>query len=249
LARALSKSGFCSRSAAWDIIRAGRVRVNGTVRRDPEFPVVRSRDKIHVDQEPLARAQPVYLMLNKPRGLVTSTSDEKGRPTVFRCFEGHPLPFIAPVGRLDQASEGLLLFTNDSAWAEGITRPESRIEKVYHVQVNCLANDTLLASVRAGVQTTEGLLKVERVSILRQGSRNAWLEIVLKEGRNRHIRRLFEALQIEVLQLVRISIGNLCLGALPKGQFRYLTAQEVQHLRRGPAAVPKSGYGATPSRE
>jgi 23S rRNA pseudouridine2605 synthase len=232
LARALSKQGFCSRSAAWEVIRAGRVRVNGTIRLDPEFPVFLSRDKLQVDGQALAQAERIYLMLNKPRGLVTTASDEKGRPTVFRCFEGHPLPFIAPVGRLDQASEGLLLFTNDSAWADGITRPESHLDKTYHVQVNCVADEQLVSRLELGVQCGEEFLKASKVSVLREGEKNCWLEILLREGRNRQIRRELEALGVGVLRLVRVAIGPLKLGNLPKGQFRSLTQAEVKRLFR-----------------
>jgi 23S rRNA pseudouridine2605 synthase len=137
LARALSKLGFCSRSQAWNVIQEGRVRVNGNLRRDPEFRVNLSRDKIVVDEEAIERANHVYVMLNKPRGLVTSVADEQGRETVYSCLQG--LPFIGPVGRLDKASEGLLLLTNDTSWAARITDPVRKVEKTYHVQIDCVA--------------------------------------------------------------------------------------------------------------
>src|SRR5580692_7090230 len=116
LARALSKLGFCSRSQAAKLIRAGRVRLNGSPRRDPEAPVRLERDRIEVDQNAVTAEAKLYLMLNKPRGVVTTASDEKGRETVYACLDEH-LPWVAPVGRLDKASEGLLLLTNDSEWA------------------------------------------------------------------------------------------------------------------------------------
>jgi pseudouridine synthase len=128
-------------------------------------------------------------MLNKPRGLVTTTSDEKGRDTVFSCFEGHALPHLSPVGRLDKASEGLLLFTNDNAWANAITDPATHVPKTYHVQVSALADDSLLAKLRRSVEDEGERLKLQTVSLLRQGEKNSWLEITLDEGRNRHIRR------------------------------------------------------------
>jgi len=228
LARALSKLGFCSRSQAWPLIQAGRVRVNGVVRRDPESRVAPHNDRITVDQEKVESAAKVYLMLNKPRGLVTSAADEQGRDTVFSCLIGKPLPFVTPVGRLDKASEGLLLFTNDTAWASRITDPASHLEKVYHVQVNCLAGSTLVQRLLQGVSAEGEFLDARGARVLRQGEKNSWLEIVLDEGKNRHIRRLIEACGQTVLRLVRVAIGPLLLGNLAKGESRFLTEKEVR---------------------
>lgn len=231
MARALSKLGFCSRREAWAIIREGRARLNGVVRRDPEWPVDLQRDRIEVDWQAIAAASKVYLMLNKPRGLVTTASDEQGRGTVFACLAGHGLPFVAPVGRLDKASEGLLLFTNDTGWAARLTLPESHIEKTYHVQVDRLVDSALLLQVSNGVAVEGDFLSVKRASELRQGTRNSWLEVVLDEGKNRHIRRLFAALGVSVLRLIRVAVGPLPLGNLAKGQFRRLTKDEVRALQ------------------
>ncbi len=230
LARALSKLGFCSRSRAREFILAGRVRVNCKPARDPEHWVDLSHDHIEVDSQPVEAASKVYLMLNKPRGLVTSTSDERGRATVYQCLKDETLPKLAPVGRLDMASEGLLLLTNDTAWANRIASPETHLAKVYHAQVNCIADEQLVQRIERG-QTVDGeFLAAKRVTVLRCGSRNSWLEIVLTEGKNRHIRRLLGAFEIEVLRLIRISIGPLALGPLAKGSFRYLTEEEVRAL-------------------
>src|SRR4029077_17004823 len=133
LARALSKLGFCSRSEAARLIRAGRVRLNGAARRDPETTVRLGRDRIDVDRNAITAEAKIYLMLNKPRGLVTTASDEKGRQTVYSMI-GENLPWVGTVGRLDKASEGLLLLTNDSEWAARISNPESHVDKTYHVQ-------------------------------------------------------------------------------------------------------------------
>jgi 23S rRNA pseudouridine2605 synthase len=228
----LSKLGFCSRSQAVKLVLAGRVRVGGVVRRDPEWPISLARDEIVVDGQRVSKARSVYLMLNKPRGLVTTAADEQGRDTVFTCLAGHGLPFVAPVGRLDQASEGLLLFSNDTAWAALITDPASRLAKTYHVQVDCLAERELLQKMLTGLTVDGEFLAVKRTSILRLGTRNSWLEVVLEEGKNRHLRRLLGALGIGVLRLIRIAIGPLELGNLAKGEFRLLTDREVPELAR-----------------
>lgn len=230
LARALSKLGFCSRSQGRQLIAAGRVRLNGEVCRDAERGVDPARDLIHVDSQPVQAARRVYLVLNKPRGLVTTASDEKGRATVFACFEGANLPALSPVGRLDKASEGLLLFTNDTLWAARLTAPESAIEKIYHVQINRVADATLLGQMEAGIKVDADFLAARQASLLRLGGRNSWIEVVLIEGKNRHIRRLVNALGVEVLRLVRVAIGPLELGDLPKGDFRHLSVQEVRSL-------------------
>ena len=236
LARALSKLGYCSRSSAFDLIRAGRVRLNGTIPRDPETPVRLEKDRIEVDDKPLAAAAKVYLMLNKPRGVVTTASDEKGRQTVYGFLGAELLkggqPWVSPVGRLDKASEGLLLFTNDSEWAARLLAPASHLDKIYHVQIDRVADSTLLESLSRGFKTDEDFLRVRGVCILRSGKRNSWLEITLDEGRNRHIRRMLEQLGVEVLRLIRVAIGPLLLGKLAKGGVRALTGSEKSALDR-----------------
>lgn len=230
LARVLSKLGHCSRSVGAALAREGRVRVDGVVRHDPEFPVTPGRQVITVDDRPVTAAAPVYLMLNKPRGLVTTASDEKGRDTVFSCLKDAPRGHLSPVGRLDQASEGLLLFTNDTAWANAITDPLAHLDKTYHVRIDRVPDAALLDALEHGVGVDGEKLRAKRAGVLRAGARNAWLEIVLDEGRNRHIRRLLEALGMRVLRLVRVAIGNLELGTLTKGAWRLLTAEEVAAL-------------------
>jgi len=230
LARALSKLGYCSRSEAADLIRAGRVSLNGKVRRDPEARVRLERDRMGVDGQALATAARIYLMLNKPRGVVTTASDEKGRQTVY-AFLDSALPWVAPVGRLDKASEGLLLLTNDSEWAAQVQAPASHLNKTYHVQIDRVADAALLESISQGVRTEEGeFLRVSSVSILRGGKRNTWLEIALDQGRNRHIRRMLASIGVDVLRLVRVAIGLLPLGELPKGSVRALTREEKQAI-------------------
>ena len=229
LARALSKLGFCSRSKACELIRAGRVRLNGVVRRNPETPAQLHRDQIEVDRRPIEPAAKIYLLLNKPRGVVTTASDEKGRETVYDSLSsagGDEARWLAPVGRLDKASEGLLLLTNDSEWAARILAPETGLEKTYHVHIGAVADEGVLASLRKGLRSEGEFLSVRRADILRRGERNSWLKIVLDEGKNRHIRRMLEALGFEVLRLVRVAIGPLALGDLAKGKARSLTRAE-----------------------
>jgi 23S rRNA pseudouridine2605 synthase len=232
LARVLSKLGVCSRSEAARWIADGRVAVAGVVVRDPEFPIVQgATPRIELDGQPVGEAVRHYVMLNKPRGLVTSVRDEQSRDTVYRCFDGAGLPWLAPVGRLDKASEGLLLFCNDPEWAATVTDPERGPDKTYHVQVDCIPDAQQLRRMHEGVDVGEGeWLRASRVEVLREGTRNAWLEITLEEGRNRQIRRLMEAQGIAVLRLVRVAIGGLQLGTLAKGSWRTLEPAEVEAL-------------------
>lgn len=233
LARVLSKRGLCSRSDAEKLIRAGRVLLDGRIVRDPEFPTRADAARIVIDgaqADSLARR---HLVLNKPRGLVTTARDERGRDTVYRCFDGADLGWIAPVGRLDKASEGLLLFTNDPQWAARITDPGTGPSKTYHVQVDRIPDASALAAMLHGVRDGDDDLRATSAALLRTGAKNAWLEIVLDEGRNRQIRRLLAAFDIGVLRLVRVAIGPLALGELPKGQWRELSAEEVAALGGG----------------
>jgi 23S rRNA pseudouridine2605 synthase len=236
LARVLSKRGVCSRSEATRWIAAGRVTVDARVIRDPEFAIVANGNaRIAVDGRDIDEPARLYLMLNKPRGLVTTAQDERGRDTVYRCFDGAqwngaPLPWLAPVGRLDQASEGLLLFCNDPEWAARLTDPQTGPAKPYHVQVDLIPDDEVLAGLVRGVELDGILLRAKSARLLRAGERNAWLEIVLDEGRNRQIRRLLGAFDIEVLRLVRVAIGRLALGDLPKGQWRVLGDADLAAL-------------------
>jgi len=162
LARALSKLGYCSRATGFQLARAGRVRVNGAVRRDPESPVHLGKDRIEVEGRAVEAAAFVYLMMNKPRGVVTTASDEKGRETVY-AYLPDDLPWVAPVGRLDKASEGLLLLTNDSEWAGRVTAPETHLEKTYHVQVRAVAGTEVVKAMMRGVNTQDGLLRAGRL--------------------------------------------------------------------------------------
>ena len=222
------------------MVVAGRVAVGGRIVRDIGVRVRPETDVITIDGERVGRVDRVYLALNKPRGLMTTRTDPQGRPTVYACFDNDSsLPFTGPVGRLDKASEGLLLFSNDTQWAAKLTDPDAQVDKTYHVQVRIREPEQLEASILP--QITEGVLDllsgdtltVKHIAVLRVGSRSsAWLEVVLDEGKNRHIRRVFDALDIAVLRLMRVSIGSLALGTLAKGEWRHLTEHEVRMLRQ-----------------
>lgn len=233
IARALSKLGLCSRAEGERLVSAGRVRVDGEIVRDIARRVNPERGRITVDTEPVSAAPKLYIALNKPRGLVTTRHDPEGRATIYECLAGVELPFVSPVGRLDKASEGLLLLTNDTQWGARLTDPSSSVEKVYHVQLRGVPTDDLLHRLTAGVEDpASGLtLSVVRAELLRVGSRSSfWLALTLDEGKNRQIRRLTGALGFDVLRLIRVSIGPLPLGQLAKGEWRQLTAAEIAAL-------------------
>ena len=228
-ARVISKLGLGSRTQGAQWVREGRVRVNGRLIKDPEFPVDQATDRISVDGKEDAQPR-LVIMLNKPRGLVTTARDEQGRDTVYRCLEGAGLPWLAPVGRLDKASEGLLLFSNDPEWAARMTNPTTGPDKTYHVQIDRIADQALAAKLVRGTTVDGELLSAKKARCLRQGQKNAWIEIILDEGRNRQIRRLLGAFDIAVLRLVRVSVGDLQLGDLPKGAWRIVTQRERESL-------------------
>ena len=241
LARAMSKLGYSSRSHAAELIRAGHVSLNGNVIRNPETPVRLERAHITVDDEPIGVAEKVYLMMNKPRGVVTTASDENDRETVYAALRAafrkeeqstdRTLPWVAPVGRLDKATEGLLLLTNDSEWGARIAAPETHLDKTYHVQIGTVTNDAFVQSLLQGFDTKDGeVLRAKRARRLRAGQKNCWLEIILDEGKNRQIRRMMEAMGVEVLRLVRVAIGPLQLGELAKGAYRALSEGEKRML-------------------
>jgi 23S rRNA pseudouridine2605 synthase len=244
LARALSKLGYCSRAQASVLIRAGRVALNSRVVRDPESPVrvvdgrIVAGERIIVDGAVLDEAPRVYLMMNKPRGVLTTASDEKGRGTVYDLLDAK-LPWVGPVGRLDKASEGLLLLTNDSEWAARITAPSTHLDKKYHVQIDRVADAELAGRITRGADSKDSGsrdrgedLRAKAANILRHGEKNSWLEITLDEGKNRQIRRQLEGEGVQVLRLVRVAVGPLSLGELKKSAVRELTSEEKEAMDR-----------------
>jgi len=231
LARALSKLGVASRTEAAVLIEAGRVTVNGRPAPDPKQRVDMGRDTLALDGRRLSAQPRRYLALNKPRGLITTARDERDRPTVYQCLSDDDRR-LSPVGRLDKASEGLLLFTNDTRWAHVILDPARHLPKTYHVQLDRVPAAPELARLRTGIEIEPGLVtRPAQVEILRSGGKTCWLEVTLHEGLNRQIRRMIEAIDAQVLRLVRVRIGPIELGDLAKGASRPLTPTELSALR------------------
>lgn len=228
LARALSKLGWCSRSRAHALVGEGRVSVDGRVVRDPSFRVDMRRARISVDGEWVHARERMYLMLHKPAGYVTTASDELGRPTVHELLPS-PLARVNAVGRLDLHSEGLLLFTNDTRWADRILDPATHTDKVYEVRLSRPPVQEDVDAAVAGVRAGRGeVLSFKSVSWLERGPE--WIEVVLDEGRNRQIRRVLESLGYEVTRLIRTAIGAVRLEGLEPGALRPLTAEESRSL-------------------
>jgi 23S rRNA pseudouridine2605 synthase len=184
LARTLSKLGYCSRSQAEKLVATGVVAVNGVIRRDPEFRTVANVDKISVDGKMVVADEKLYVVFNKPRGLVTTRNDELGRDTIYSVMADPKVHKLSAVGRLDKASEGLLLLTNDSNWANAITDPDSHVDKTYHVQISAILAPEQIREMMAGVIDQSGeRIAAANVRELRRGEKNCWLEIVLDEGK------------------------------------------------------------------
>lgn len=226
LERILSKQGLASRTQARKLILAGEVRVNGKIELSPLRLVNMAKAKIEIHGKNLEKAPMQTLLFHKPRGVVTTRSDEKGRPTVFSGLrvQSH----ISPVGRLDQATTGLLLFTNDTRFANWLLDPANQISRIYVVTVRGLVTDASVLAIEAGMQEGGEYLVASKVEILKKSRRETHLRVTLTEGKNREIRRLFGQLGHEVTRLKRIAFGGLSLGALPVGAYRELSQEELQ---------------------
>ena len=237
LPRALSKLGYCSRSQAEKLVGAGNVSVNGRVIRLPSFRVDPALDTIDVNGNTIGKKKEfIYLLFNKPSGVVTTRSDERGRKTVYDYLNATQIKgksHLFPVGRLDKETSGALLMTNDSQLGERLTHPDSKTPKTYHVvcegklvskEIDALGNGILLSD---GYKTLPA--KVENIE---HSSVTTTCEITIVEGKNRQIRRMFESVNHPVIQLKRISIGTLKLGGLPEGTLRSLTEKEIESLTK-----------------
>jgi len=233
LARALSKLGYCSRKQAEKIINEKRVAVNGTIVVHPAFRVDPRLDKIQVDGHSItSKKEFVYLLMNKPRGAVTTRCDERGRVTVFDLLAKHNA-FVFPVGRLDKETSGALLFTNDSQLGEWLTNPNSRVPKTYSVVSQGTINETAIRQLSEGIviEDTYTTLPATVSNVIRDESTTG-CEITIVEGKNRQVRKMFDAIGHPVISLRRVSIGPLCVGSLEPGASRCVTAREISQLRK-----------------
>jgi len=227
LDRVLSRYGLLSRKAAESAIRSDRVKVNGRVVRDSGLWTDPKTDTIHLDGKRVRQVRRTYVLFYKPKGVLTSHGDRRGRKTVYDCLDPK-LPWVAPVGRLDKDTSGLILLTNDTEFANYVTSPSSKIPKTYLVKANTLISDNLIAQIAVGFKMKNGeQAKPQNVHRLEDRGKYSWLEIVLTEGKNREIHRLLENVGLKVLKLVRTQIGPCSLEGLQVGQWRRLQKSEI----------------------
>lgn len=227
--RVLSKAGLGSRVEARRWVHAGRVKVNGTIVRNPDQWIDMERDRVRVDGKPLVARDRVYVVLYKPTGYLTTYKDPEGRPTVYDLIADVGT-FLSPVGRLDLNTSGLLLMTNDTRLAERVTNPDSHVPKTYLVKASPVLTDAQLQQLRDGVQLSDGPTRPATVKRVRDSASATHFEITLTEGRNRQVRRMVEALDARVLKLVRVKVGAIGIGTLSIGKWRLLTRAEVAAL-------------------
>jgi len=229
LERVLSKAGLGSRTDARKWIGAGRIRVNGKLIQTPDHWVDLERDQVMLDGKPVRAGRKIYLLLYKPKGYITSYKDPEGRPTVYDLIQSVG-QWVVPVGRLDQDTSGLLLLTNDTHFAELVTNPDYKIPKTYLVKTSMRLGDDQLEQLRKGVMLKDGPTQPAIVQRVRDSGKYTFLEITIREGRNRQVRRMIEAIGSKVLKLVRTEIGGLRIGDLPIGTYRELLPAEVKML-------------------
>lgn len=228
LQKYIADHGIASRRAAEKLIAEGYVKVNGETITEMGFKILPGKDAVKVKGKLLhTKDNPVYIMLNKPIGVLTTMSDPEGRETV-KDLLGNFKKRVFPVGRLDYDSEGLLLLTNDGAFSQNITHPEKHVRKVYQVKIKDKLKPEQIQKLKKGVTLREGKTRFANISKLKTGANYDWYSVTLTEGKNRQIRRMFEKVGTDVLKLKRVSVGRLRLGSLPKGQYRFLTPSEIQ---------------------
>ncbi len=232
LQKVISQAGIASRRESEELINAGRVKVNGVVVTELGTKVEPTRDKVAVDNKPIRTEKPVYILLNKPRGIVTTLHDPEGRKTVASL-----LPDISeriyPVGRLDYNTEGLLLMTNDGELTHALTHPSHEIDKTYRAKVLGRPPEEKLDRLRAGIKLEDGLTAPAKVNAVEYDREKdlTTVEIVITEGRNRQVRRMFEAIGHPVRQLKRVKFAFLTLVGVRRGAYRHLEADEVETLK------------------
>jgi pseudouridine synthase len=226
LERVLSKAGLGSRSQARSWIHARRVKVNGRIVENPDHWITLERDKILFDDKPITAADKRYILLYKPKGYITTYGDPEKRPTVYDLIPDVDA-WVAPVGRLDLDTSGLLILTNDTAFAERMTNPDFHIPKTYQIKASTLLTDGQIERLRAGVELSDGPTRPAQVKRLRDSAKYTHLEMTITEGRNRQVRRMLEAVDSKVLELVRIGVGKLRIGDLPIGKWREINPREL----------------------
>jgi 23S rRNA pseudouridine2605 synthase len=225
----IAHAGICSRREADMHIKIGSVKVNNKVMTEMGYKV-KPTDEVHFDGQRLKAEKPTYVLLNKPKGFITTTRDEKGRKTVMDLVANATKSRIVPVGRLDRPTTGLLLFTNDGDLAKKLTHPSTGVKKLYHVVLDKNVSGQHLQSIKAGIKLDDGSIKADEVSYV-QGASKREVGIALHSGRNRIVRRIFESLGYEVITLDRVLFAGLTKKDLPRGHSRHLTQTEVQQLK------------------
>jgi pseudouridine synthase len=246
LERILSKLGVCSRTQAREWIRAGRVTVNRAVIVDPDAWFDVERDEVRVDGRDVRDGRKLYYALHKPRGYLTTRTDPAGRPTVYALL-GEVGAWLVPVGRLDLDTSGLLLFTNDTQFADAVTSPMSHVEKTYRVECSPRLGEEGLERLRRGVELNDGPTRPARVEKLGDRGKFTRFEITITEGRNRQVRRMVKEVGAKVERLCRVSVGEVELGELGSGKVRELTEGEVKGLMS--AAGMNATRSSTPKRK
>jgi pseudouridine synthase len=223
--RTMSKSGFCSRKQALELVLAGKVKINGKIALDPGR-IIMNKDKILVNEKPISKARKIYILLHKPAGYITTRKDELNRPTVYELIKDID-DWVFPVGRLDLDSEGLLLLTNDTGFGNILTDPSYQIDRTYKVLINGHITEAEISDIiKKGMDIGRG--QKTKPTSLKIGLKNddsTWVEVSLKEGKNREIRRLFEALNRPVIRLIRTSFGPFKLGSIASG--RWIELKEI----------------------
>jgi pseudouridine synthase len=245
LQKILSTAGITSRRKAEEMLLQGRIAVNGTIVRKPGSLADTALDLIEVDGVPIGRSEnKVYIMLHKPAGYITSVSDPEGRPTVMQLIEKIP-ERIFPVGRLDYDTEGLLVLTNDGDFAHILQHPRHDIQRTYRVKVHGLPAHAQLEKLRQGVVIDGTKMSCHRIKPIEHTPKNTWLELVLYEGRNRQIKKMFEGIGHRVTRIMRTAFGPLLLDTLPPGAYRFMTKQEIRAVKNIGARSPGGSKAQT----